>query len=170
MQCSPLRCPYSNSEQPPRLCGAAGPEGSQQHGCSGTVTTRGPGRQPRGHLAVCPCPALCSGPARAPAGPRSPHTGSVHTAHTGQAGPGAAAPGRPAASRARMGAERSPPSPRARRSAPLHRPQRPSRTGERGRQRPLSCPGPGRANRRPSLGAVQGGGAPIPRPAPSRRR
>lgn len=164
MHCSPLRCPYSNSEQPPQLCGAAGPEGSQQHGCSGTVTAREHGRQPPPTW-VC-APALCfvPGPPKAPDGPHGTHGLYIHAHTGGEAAPGAAAPGSPAFSRPSASAAQSPPSSRPRSPAAIGQ-HRPGQSGERGRQLPLTSPGPGRADREPSVGAAE---PRVPRPAPSR--
>lgn len=167
MHCSPLRCPYSNSEQRAQLCGAAGPEGSQQHGCSGTVTTRGHGHSPAA-TRVC-APALCfvPRPPKAPEGPRAPHHGT-HAPYR-QAGRHTRGARRlrvpllrlPRLSRPQQtqdGAAQSRPSPRPHSSAATGQ-QRPGQRGERGRQLPLTSPGPGWAGlgRPPALGGRGGG-------------
>lgn len=180
MHCSPLRCPYSNSEQRAQLCGAAGPEGSQQHGCSGTVTTRGTATAPR-RLGCVPLPcALSLGLPKPLTAPE--HRTTTHALRTDrQAGRHTRGARRlrvpllrlPRLSRPQQtqdGAAQSRPSPRPHSSAATGQ-QRPGQRGERGRQLPLTSPGPGWAG--PTTGprwARRRTTEPrAPRPAPSRR-
>lgn len=153
------------------------------HSNTGILEQSRPGGTADSPAATWVCvPALCfvPGPPKPPDDPRAPHHGThglyMHAHMRGEAGPGAAAPGYPAVSRPRMGAAQSPPSSRPRSSAATGQ-HGPSQSGERGRHLPLTSPGPGRAepgqaDRRSSVGAAEGNGAPRTptRSFPARRR